>query len=283
MRFVLLLSFLILAAQPAFAAEKESAYDRVMRTGTFRCGYYPWPPYFNLDVSTHKVTGLAVDVADAIGGLLGLKVEYVQMSAIGMSAEDMKKGLYDSYCLDSYYTFSSIKYLDFSDPHFYAPVFAYVRAGDKRFHTLADLNKPDITFVGIDGDISVEMVQRRFPKAKIHSLPANSDGTQLMMDVLTKKADATVIDPGIIEGFNAHNPPGLQLIAPDDPVAVYPIGFSVLKGEDKLLHTINGAISALQNTGAMKSIVERYNLVGKGIYLVAKPYEVPRPTESHKP
>lgn len=260
---------------PAFAEEaaKESAFDRVMRTGTLKCGYYAWPPYFEQDFNTNEITGLAADYARAAGSLLGLKVEFVQLAAIGLQAEELKKGIYDAYCLDSYYVFSSIKAQDFGTPFFFAPVFPYVRHDDDRFKSLDDLNKPEITFVGIDGDISVEMVGRRFPNAKLVSLPSTSDGSQLMMNVATKKADVAIIDPGIVESYNATNPVQLKITSPETPVAVYPISFSVAKGEEDLLNMLNGAVSALQNTGTTESIVKKYNLPKDSVYLPATPYK----------
>ena len=31
---------------------KESAYDRVLRTGVLKCGYSVWPPYYTQDPNT---------------------------------------------------------------------------------------------------------------------------------------------------------------------------------------------------------------------------------------
>lgn len=251
----------------------ESAFERVIRTGTLKCGYYPWPPYFEQDLNTNEISGLAADYARAVGSLLDLKIEFVQLAAIGLQAEELKKGIYDAYCLDSYYTFSSIKAQDFGTPFFFAPVFAYIREDDDRFKSLDDLNKPEITFVGIDGDISVEMVGRRFPNAKLVSLPASSDGSQLMMNVTAKKADASIIDPGIVESYNTTNPIKLKLLARTTPVAIYPISFSVAKGETDLLNMLNGVVSALQNTGTTEILVKKYHLPKNSVYLPATPYK----------
>ncbi|MCB9987869.1 MAG: transporter substrate-binding domain-containing protein [Rhodospirillales bacterium] len=255
--------------------EKESVYERVMRTGTLRCGYYPWPPFFEVDLNTGNVGGMMAEISKAVGDILDIDVEFVQMSALGYQVTELEKGIYDAFCVDSYYVFSSIKYLDYSTPEFYAPVFVYVRADDDRFQSNADLNKADVSFVGIDGDISVTMVEHSFPDAKIVTLPANSDGAQIMMNVTTRKADAAIIDPGIVEVFNRTNIPGLKRLDLDAPVATYPIGISVLKGEVKLLNMLNGAISALQNTNSIEPILKRYDPAGEALYPVAKPYTVP--------
>lgn len=59
MNKILLSFFLLLVfAASAWAGDaKESAYDRVMRTGTIRCGYFIWPPGFSIDPNVGKRSG----------------------------------------------------------------------------------------------------------------------------------------------------------------------------------------------------------------------------------
>ncbi|MCB1556441.1 MAG: hypothetical protein KDJ15_03915, partial [Alphaproteobacteria bacterium] len=40
----------------------DSGYDRVMRTGTIRCGYIAFPPYLMQDLNTGEFSGLAYDL-----------------------------------------------------------------------------------------------------------------------------------------------------------------------------------------------------------------------------
>ena len=39
-------------------AKKETAYERVTRTGVLRCGYATWPPNVMKDPNTGKVSGI---------------------------------------------------------------------------------------------------------------------------------------------------------------------------------------------------------------------------------
>lgn len=81
MRFFLALTvFLatVLFAQTARAAEGsvESVYDRVMRTGTIRCGYLAWKDFIDIDPNTGAMTGIIHDYMDALSRNLGLKLEW---------------------------------------------------------------------------------------------------------------------------------------------------------------------------------------------------------------
>ena len=59
-------------------AKKETTYERVMRTRTIRCGYFVWPPFLTKDLNTGALSGLNYDVAEEMGKLLDLKIEWSQ-------------------------------------------------------------------------------------------------------------------------------------------------------------------------------------------------------------
>jgi hypothetical protein len=40
---------------PAFAVEKESAFDRVMKSGVIRCGYWVRSPMITKDLNTGEI------------------------------------------------------------------------------------------------------------------------------------------------------------------------------------------------------------------------------------
>lgn len=97
----LLLLILLLTVAPAFAAEtKESAYDRVIRTGTIRCGYAISPPVMVQDPNTKKLSGLDYDLWQEIGKDLGLKIEFVEEAGWGNFIEGLRSNRYDAFCTE---------------------------------------------------------------------------------------------------------------------------------------------------------------------------------------
>ncbi len=274
MKPVLFILALVTFAFPAFAAGKESAYDRVIRTNTLRVGYSIWPPYTIQDPNTGELSGMGVDIAELTASLLDVKLEWVQMTGYGTQVEALKQGMYDITINDGPYVFTTIKFIDFSDPYVYAPVFAYGRADETRFKTMDDLNKPEVTFIGLDGDLSVDLVNRLYAKAKLDTLPATTDPGILMTNVATKKGDVTILDPGSIHTFNKNNKPGLKNLFPKEAVAVYPIGFATAKGEDKLLNMLNGAVAAMINTNTINPIIEKWLPEKDAFYPVDTSYKV---------
>lgn len=263
--FLLLLAF----TSPALAKKEkptaEDAYDRVIRTGVLRCGYMPWPPFFDLDPNTGEISGISKEASDAAARLANIKLEYVQITN-GQQIQDLASGKIDAVCGDGPWVISTIRFLDYSTAYVHAAVFVYGRADETRISSFDDLNKPDITFVGIDSDLSVDLVLNHFPQARLNTLAAISDPSQMLVDVSTNKADATILDPLSVSVFEASNPGKVKILS-DKPVGVYGAGFSVRKGDVKLLQTLNQAVEAAINLGLIDPIIRKYDPNGEWFYL----------------
>ena len=256
----------------AFAADqaKESAYDRVMRTGTLRCGYIAWPPYFSLDPNTKILSGVSKDISDSASRILGLKTAYIDVPNAGQ-VENFNSGKIDAMCGDGPFVLSTIKYVDYTKPYYYVPVYAYGRANEKRFNASEDLNRAGVTFVAIDGDLSTDLALADFPRATLSSLGNVSDPSQMLLNVQTGKADVVIVDPVTVNLFAKNNPGKIKRLFAR-PVAVYGGGFSVKKGDTALLSTLNGAVDAVMNTGQSDSVLKKYDPQGTLFLPVTMPY-----------
>ncbi len=268
-------AFFFFTTTSAFAHENEqdSAYERVIKSGVIRCGVMVWPPYFDIEPNTGEFKGLSAELFNELADLIDIRIEYKEI-IVGQHVEELKRGKIDAVCGDGPYVFSAIKFVDYSHPAYYAPVFTYISSEDDRFKNTEDFNTPETRFVGIDGDISLDLALRNFPKASLISLPAITDVASLMMQVTTKKADVVILDPYAVLAFNAHNTPKLEEFPKNNPLAAYPVGFSVAKGEADLLNMLNAGIDALWNTNSALPILKKYDPTGKAFYPVRKPYEV---------
>ena len=74
------------------ASTQETTYDRVIRTGTLRCGYAAWYPNLIIDPNTKAKSGISYDVMEEVGRRLGLKVEWTQEAGFGSAEQDLKTG-----------------------------------------------------------------------------------------------------------------------------------------------------------------------------------------------
>jgi ABC-type amino acid transport substrate-binding protein len=80
--FWLVLTALLIAAAGlatrVVLAGRDPAWERILQNGVWRVGMDPsFPPFENLDGATQKPIGLDVDLANAIAGRLGVRIEVV--------------------------------------------------------------------------------------------------------------------------------------------------------------------------------------------------------------
>ncbi len=250
----------------AAGVEKESVYERVMRTGVVRAGYYPWPTYFDVDPNTRKLTGSSVELCDAVFKMLGLKVEYIEISA--NLVQDLETGKIDTRCADSPWALQTIKFLDYTSAFYDIPGYFFVRAGETRFPTLADMDKKEIRFIGLDGDVSTEYVQNRLPAATLMTYPLFTDPGQLMLNIADNKADAMILDPALVDTFNASNGNQLKMLFPERPLMLAPIGFSVKKGEEAWFRVLDYGVRMAHKFGLIEPILQRYDPGGRKLVRV---------------
>lgn len=189
------------------AAITETAYDRVIRTGTIRCGYGISPPALVKDVNTGQLSGLDYDIWQAIGRQLGLKIEWVEEAGWGNFIEGLRTGRYDAFCSQLWTDTNRSKFLTLTNPIIYSFVNTYVRSNDHRFDDgLQTINASNVTIPVVEGDVTKMMANIRFPNAKQLVLPQTSTISDMFLSVMTKKADAVSFEQAMFADFDKKNP-----------------------------------------------------------------------------
>lgn len=260
MKHVIWACVVLLMAFPAFAAEKESSYDRVMRTGTLRCGYGIFQPMIMKDPNTGKISGIFADIMEEIGKAADIKVEFVEEVDWGQIPQALQSGKIDAMCAGMWGTAKRGKSLAFSKPLFLSVAEAYARYDDKRFdHNLAAINNANVTLSINDGDVSQEIADRMFPMAKRVSKIQMAGEDFLLMNVVTKKADVTFTTPSIAKAYIKHNPKSLRQIPFDRPLGINRNVIGVDIHETELIRMLDVAVEELQYNGVIDQIFARYD------------------------
>ena len=279
----LALSVLAIAAvffhnQPATqqsAPKTETAYERVMRTQTIRCGYFVWPPYFIKDPQTGKFSGFTYDVAEKLGSLLNLKIEWSQEVYVGQEVDALNAGKIDVIC--SAMTTSNpnaAKYLEHTNPYLYIGLHMIGRKDETRFKNVADLNDPAVKISYMDGDVSEVLKRDHFPKATAHALPNTSDPQLMMYDVMNRKADVTLIDIPSLQNFSASNPDKLKVLFDGRTLANYPVIFSTKQEDGRLSKLISSTTAYMNDVGILDQILDANKVDAMGVKRLTKPYHV---------
>lgn len=258
MRFFKLFAFFMLVAVSAQAAD-QSAFDRVVSSKTIRCGYFSWPPYVAKDPNTGKLSGINVDIMEAIAKNLDLKIEWTGEVGVGDVATSLNTNKFDVMCATVWPSPGRVKNLTLTKAPFYNIVYAYVRTGDTRFDN--DLNKANnkaIKVSGIDGDYSQDLSKEKLPNATQVMLPQMASGTEILMQVMNKKADIVFSDTSMVKEFLKANPGSLQQVKGIGPVRYFGEMLSVKRGETELRDMLDIAIEQLTNDGTLEALVAKY-------------------------
>lgn len=237
----------------------ETAYERVMRTGTLRCGYFEEPPFTLIDPNSGKKSGIAVDLVEKAASELGLKVEWVSGFTFGTITEDIRNNRFDAVCA-SLFTLPRTGKMDSTIPYAYVPVYAYTQEGRTEFDDKLDqLDWSKVSIAGIDGEGSTTVAHHKFPNAKFVILSHNAQISEMLTSVANKKADMAFVMPTIFKNFDLNNPHMLRKIVTKEPIYVFNVGFGIKPGEMALKNMLDMEFRNLIADGFLVSLFKKYD------------------------
>lgn len=260
--------------------KQETAYERVLRTKTLRCGYALWPPIMmSKDVNTGKLDGVFHDMVEELAQKLSLKVEWVEETGWANWIEGLKANRFDMFCAGVWQNGARGREVGFSLPLFYSPVYAYARVDDTRFNNgFAVVNDPSIRVSGMDGEISEVIARTHFPNAQYVGMPQISEISFIFLNVANKKADIVFNEPGVANDFIFNNPGKLKQIS-EKPFQIFKTAYGVKITENALLQMIDSALIELHNDGITEKILSKYDADPTMYLRISKPYVLPSQTE----
>jgi cyclohexadienyl dehydratase len=183
-------AFLLLAA-PAYA-EQPSRLDDIVKRGTLRVGLTgDYLPFSYLDAATSKFRGFDVDMAEALGKALGVKVEYVH-TAWPQLMKDFEADNFDIAMGGVSITLDRQKKGMFSTPIMREGKTPIARCADRgKFETIADIDKPGTRVIVNPGGTN-----ERFAKAKIKTaeIKTYNDNVTIFDEIAKGNADLMMTD-----------------------------------------------------------------------------------------
>lgn len=266
--------FLIAAIPYAQAEEKsETIFERVMRTGTIRCGYFTWAPFLMIDPNTKQATGIYHDVIEEVGKKLDLKIVWQEDTGQANPFEGMKTGRFDMFCGPITPTPARAKQVAFSQPFFFIPYLAYARIDDHRYdQNVSLINDPKTKIAVIDGEFAYEIVNRDFPRASLLTLPPLSDGSQVMLSVTTKKADIFLNDSAAAAVFMDKNPNAIRIVS-TQPLRTLPAVIVIPQNDMAFKTMIDTVLDQLVADHFIDQIIKKYALKDSHFLTPSKPYD----------
>jgi polar amino acid transport system substrate-binding protein len=183
----------MLALSTGAGAVEDNAMKQLVPTGTLRVGaaYAPAPtPIFLAKNAAGDFHGVPRDLGTALGQALGVQIEMVVMATTGELTDALTSGAIDIGFMPA--DDARRMRVDFSPPYFVIES-TYLVAGNASIKTLADVDRPEVTVVGIAGSTTMAAAGRSLKTAKV--VPAKSvDEAMAMMTAGSAQAFALTHD-----------------------------------------------------------------------------------------
>jgi ABC-type amino acid transport substrate-binding protein len=251
------------------------AFERMLKTGEMVCGYIDYKMYSFKDPLTGKMGGIFYELTQKIAKQSNLKTRWVETNFETLT-EDIRNGKFDVFCGGLWPSLDAAKVIRYSLPTFYAGLGVYVRANDSRFdseHDLAKLNSPFMKLATLDGEMSQIVQTSDFPQASVLSHPASADITSLPLAVMTRKADATIIENAVALEFMTQHPGVLKNLAESEPVRLFENTYAFGQNEFILKEFFDVAIKEMVFSGLVRQLVRKYEPAKGSFLLPATPFQ----------
>lgn len=250
-------SYFLFGKNTVIADKKETAWERILRTNTIRCGYYVYPPVTMRDPNTNELSGFSVDMMNKIAKRAGFKIEWTEEVMFGNWQLGLQARRYDLACTPMWPSTSMGRVAYFTKPFMFSGIYALGRGDEQRFTTLDDLKQPGLLIASQEGNEMMFLAQDVFPNAQIKANPSTVDGNQIAFDVIAKKADFLLSDKNMVAQVNSTNPNALKVLV-DTPIKVMPFTLAVGLGENELAQFINNATSELLYNGDIDRLLQKW-------------------------
>ncbi len=257
---ILALIFLAMASSlsacgAAAAQSHESLYDTIKSQGVLRVGIRPDdPPHSFLD-SQGKFAGFDVEIATAIAGYLGVKLQIVPVSELTRISY-LQNGRIDLAVTSISKTVKRAEQVDFSETYFFSDQTFLVRRG--KYQHLSQLIGKTIA---ADRGSNAGQSWLAWLKAAGHA------GDTHIEYFGTKQAALNAVETGAVAGWaedyellaaNAHNTPDAYVINDPGGIGVKLDGVAMHKDDSKLLLKINLALQHIAASDEYQSIYNRW-------------------------
>jgi ABC-type amino acid transport substrate-binding protein len=187
----------------ATGIDPNSVLARVKKEGKLRVGYAQTDVWFYKDVKANRLMGVYYEVAEALSKELEVPFEYKEVSWAD-STIALRKGDFDVFVSSLFYTIPRALVVAYTMPLWHKGSLAITHKDNAgRFKSIADFNRPDVTFSVNVGTREEHLLKQMFPKAKIIS----TSGQEALAaePVHVKKADLWVNDDIVAAVFAKKN------------------------------------------------------------------------------
>ena len=194
---------------------QETRLDDIIKRGTLRVGTTgDYLPFTSLDKTTQTYRGFDIDMAEALGKALGVKVEFVQTTWPNLM-KDFEAGDFDIAMGGISITLDRQKKGFFSTPVMRDGKTPIARCTDKdKYDTIAEIDKPGVRVIVNPGGTNERFARANIKSAKID---VYKDNVTIFDEIAKGDADLMMTDSSETRYQQKLHPGVLCAVHPDKP------------------------------------------------------------------
>jgi polar amino acid transport system substrate-binding protein len=197
-----------------------------------------------------RLVGFEVDIAEAIGRILGRRMQFVQNQWDGL-VPGLERGNYEMIISGLEITPDRAEVISFSRPYYVTYEQLGVRTSEMQIRSLDDCAGKQV------GTLRGSLAQRILEKRGDLNVISYDGQINAYEDLLNGRLDAVMMDY-IIALYNVAPVPTLKMVG--GPVGRLEYGIGVRKDDPALLEDINRALSRMIETGELRRILHDWNI-----------------------
>jgi len=196
-------------------AQQPSRLDDIVKRGTLRVGMTgDYLPFSYLDKATQKFRGFDVDMAEALGKALGVKIQYVQTTWPQLM-KDFEAGNFDIAMGGISITSDREKKGLFSTPIMHEGKTPIARCADKdKYDTIAEIDRPGTRVIVNPGGTNERFARANIKTAEIKTW---NDNVTIFDEIAKDDADLMMTDASETRYQQKLHPGVLCAVHPDKP------------------------------------------------------------------
>lgn len=226
--------------------------ETVRQDGTLRVGVNPnFPPMSSYGAS-NQLEGFDVDVANRIGEALGVKVQIVPTEA-AQRVPFLTSGRIDLSLGALTITPERQQLIDYTVP-LHTEAMSVLTTDRLQVESWQQLDSPDVTLVNMRGNLSVQVLKEKLPKAKVLLVDGNADTVRALAQ---GRADALVENIDFFMNFTKNYPDVKWRTLPDH-FFVAQCGIGVAKGNDSLRTAVDALLRQWHADGTIATLWQKW-------------------------
>ena len=236
------------------SADNGSADAGSVKGATFKAALEPTFPPFDTTDDSGKLTGLDVDLINAIAEDQGFTVEWENLQFDGLIPA-LQAGNIDIIASGMSINEKREKQVDFSDPYYDSGLVVAVAADNTTIKGEDDLT-PDMKVAAQIGTTGAQEAQDLKDAGKIASVIILPQLDTAMLQLINGDVDAVINDKPVTEAYIAKQSDKIKMVG--EVINADSYGFAVQKGNKALQSALNEGLKNIKEKGIYDELVAQW-------------------------